>query len=148
MNQIANLGLVQSPITTSASLNHFLPMLNSLSRLEVSINSALLHTNGTHEFEDVVHMVMNGRLSLIALPNSFLLLEVLVYPRTRHLNVFLSGGVLKEIATAHSILVQKAKDDLCSEIHMCGRAGWTKVMKPYGWTDGHSTMKYEVHPDG
>lgn len=132
----------------SHALDHFMPMLAHLDRLKESINDALVYTNNTHVFDDVVHMVMNGRMRLIALENSFLLVEVLVYPQTKHLNVFLAGGDISEIAAEHEALIQHAKHLECSEMHMHGRAGWTKVMQPYGWTTGHHAMKYEVKSDG
>tara|TARA_R110000744_G_C19370668_1_gene562497 strand:+ start:3446 stop:3805 length:360 start_codon:yes stop_codon:yes gene_type:complete len=111
------------------------------------VEAALAYSEGTHTFDDIVLMVLNGRLRFMPLANSFLMTEVTVYPQTNHLNVFLAGGDLDEIRAQQAALEEMAVLAGCSAITLSGRRGWIMALKQLGWKESHTTAFYTITKD-
>lgn len=45
---------------------------------------------------------------------------------------------------AFTVVKAIAKDFGCSQIRAAGRRGWTKALKPHGWEEQYTIIKYDV----
>ena len=130
-----------SPDTVAcASLQTLGGLVLSLTQKQHLIADALAYAEGTHTVDDIVKMIVSGRLSWWPLENSFLITEIVLYPQTRHLNVFLAGGDLAEIKAQHDNLIEAARLAGCSAVTLSGRRGWVKALRDIGWAESHTTM--------
>lgn len=116
-------------------------VLDDMDRLRVHIEAALDYADGTHNFDDIVGMVMRGQLRLWALPNSVMLTEVVDFPRERHYHMFLGGGDLSEILAMHPQVEKAAREANCVKLSVTGRRGWVKALIPHGWDEKHTTVQ-------
>jgi hypothetical protein len=119
-------------------------ILDELRRCRLWIEAALEYTGGTHTFDDVCHMVMIGRVKFWPQPESFLITEVLDYPRIKVYHVWLAGGDLQEITGTLPAVVAAARDAQCQTVSCAGRQGWTKVLAKLGWKHSHTTLQLSV----
>lgn len=125
----------------------YIALANSLLERRRHIEAALEYADGTHTFDDVVDMVMTGRLFWHPLPNSFMVMEIIDYPRAKHLHVFLAGGDLDEIRATQPDLVDMAKANGCSAVSLGGRRGWVKALATQGWKESHTAVVLHIKED-
>lgn len=92
---------------------------------------AIEYTNGTHTEDDVIVMILSGRLKLWEGRRSAMLTEFSTFPRMKTLNVFIGGGDLDELREMEQQLIPFAKENGCTRITGCGRLGWTKTLPGY-----------------
>ncbi len=92
---------------------------------------ALEYTNGTHTEDDVIIMILAGKLKLWEGQRSAMLTEFSQFPRMKVLNVFIGGGDLDELREMEKQLVAHARENGCTRITGCGRLGWTKSLPGY-----------------
>lgn len=137
-----------SPITGSETLNRYQHMLSELARFEQEIKNALSYAEGTHTYDDIVNMVLQNRVSFFPLEHSFIITEVTVYPQTKHLNLFLTGGEMLEVLSMQGFMEELAIKEGCSAIVVTGRKGWMKVLAKQGWQYSHTTVIYKVNGNG
>lgn len=130
----------------SDTLRQLGAMHQQLTRFSHNIEEALEYAEGTHTLDDVVQMVLSGQLLFLPFERSFLITEVITYPRYKVLNVFLGGGDLDEIATdkMQDLVLNMARHAGCSKITMSGRRGWEKPLRNLGWRNSHVTLVCEV----
>lgn len=120
----------------TAALRH---ILDELDRCRSHIEAALAHAGGTHTFDDVCLMVVQGRVRFWPLANGCFLTEVLDYPQQKHYHVWLGGGDLEEILAMHPQVEQAAREAKCTHLSVVGRLGWKAALKSYGWEARHVT---------
>ena len=98
------------------------------------IERALSFAGGTHRFEDVAEMVAAGHALLWPGPASCIVTEPISYPRKQILNFWLAGGNLTELMVMAPLILEWGKAKGFAGATLAGRAGWERVLKPYGWT--------------
>lgn len=123
-------------------------LVNSISERRDLICNALAYTEGTHTFDDIVNMIMTNRVLWWPLPNSFLITEILHYPRKKYLHVFLAGGDLTEIKSMNDELKRAAKLAGCAGVSLAGRRGWVKALKDIGWQESTVTVLTTIDQEG
>jgi hypothetical protein len=114
------------------------------------LEEALLHCGGTHELEDVVKAIGEGRLQLWLGERSAGVSEILTYPRKRVLNLFLAGGNLEEMKALRPGLEAFARGHACDGVMFSGRltaaarraSGWSRAWQGYAPT--HLTFCKEL----
>ena len=136
-----------SPVTPPDAANATIALMQSMLERRLYIENALSYTEGTHTFDDLVYMVLQCRLLWWPLPSSFMLTEVVTYPRVRHLNVFLAGGNLDEIRATQDQLIMVAKVQGCSALSLSGRRGWVKALAKQGWKESHTAMLLPIEDE-
>lgn len=136
---------VDAPTTAPSFNDGVRAILDDLDRLRPQIEAALEYANGTHTYDDVCVMVMQGRLRFWPMKQSFIMTEIITYPRKKLLHGFLAGGSLDEIITMQNELVKAAKEADCYAIALSGRRGWVKALKPLGWKEDITVCIFEVN---
>lgn len=94
---------------------------------------AIERTGGTHNEDDVLFMLFQGKLKLLRHGESGLVVEVMASPRMNILHVFLAGGKMDEILHLEKTLPDLAKTLGCQRITLAGRSGWERALKDHGW---------------
>lgn len=117
---------------------------NDLERLRGPIEEALLYAEGTHTFDDVCAMVLQGRVRFWPLAHSALITEVIDFPRQKHYHMWLGGGILQEILDMHEEVIAAAKEAGCCKLTVNGRAGWLKPLQRYGWHFSYSSLTLDL----
>lgn len=104
------------------NLNHFRPKIEALaSRI------------GTHSMDDIVYMVVTGKMRLWMLSlRTFMITEIIQYPQRKEYRIFMAGGNINELVEAEPLLIEAAKEAECSHISLEGRKGWVKALSDKG----------------
>ena len=122
----------------------WIDILDQMENRRDLIEAALEYADGTHTYDDIVGMVMVGRLWWYSLPNSFMIMEINTFPRQKHLHGFLAGGDLHEIRSMQPQLIETARLAGCSAITLSGRRGWVKALQDLGWKESCATISLHV----
>lgn len=105
---------------------------------------AIARCEGTHTEDDVLTMLIQGRLRLLREGSSGVVVEVVVYPQLKALNCFLVAGNMSEVLRIEETLPELARSLGCQRITACGRHGWAKVLPKYGWEAVTTYMQKDV----
>lgn len=109
------------------------------------IESALAYSGGTHTFDDVAQMVIEGKAQIWPAQRGVAITEIIEYPRKRVLHVFLAAGELDQLLD----MIQSAEDwgrtQGCTSLTMSGRFGWQRVLDKHGFKPVLVTMEREFH---
>lgn len=104
---------------------------------------AIEYTYGTHTEDDVVAMILGGKLTLWKTDKAACVTEFSQYPQMKILNVFIGGGDLEElIRIRDDLLVPFAEAHGCKRITGVGRPGWSRVLP--GYTNGGISMYKDI----
>ena len=114
------------------------------------LEEALRHCGGTHELEDVLKAIAEGRLQLWLGERSAGVSEILTFPRKRVLNLFLAGGDLGEMKTLRAGVEAFARGHACQGVMFSGRltdaarraSGWSRAWPAYAAT--HISLCKEI----
>lgn len=115
-----------------------------LERCKPWIEAALVHCNGTHEWDDIVVGIASSKMQLWAAPRGCIVTEIVVYPRKKVINIFLAGGDLDQIMDMEHDIGQWAKSHGCTGGMMTGRLGWKKPLMENGWKLQHVSFHKEI----
>ena len=115
-----------------------------LDRCKPWIEAALVHCNGTHEWDDIVAGIASSKMQLWAAPRGCIVTEIVVYPRKKVINIFLAGGELDQIMDMEHDIGQWAKSHGCTGGMMTGRLGWKKPLMENGWKLQHVHFHKEI----
>jgi hypothetical protein len=121
-------------------------MMTTMEGFRSVLEEAMEHNGGTHTFDDLTVMVLQGRLRLWSTPNSVALTEIVEYPRQKHYHVFAAGGDLTEIVDTIPTIEQAARDAGCCKLTLSGRKGWSRVLVSGGWTEQFTTCVRSIEP--
>jgi hypothetical protein len=104
-----------------------------LERCRPWIEAAMEYSGGTHEFEDIVHALIEGRMQFWPAPEGCAITEILCYPRKKVLHVFLAGGEMDQLIDMIEGAAAWGRGQGCSGMTMAGRLGWERVLNKSGW---------------
>jgi hypothetical protein len=121
-------------------------LLDTLDKFRPELEAAMKHNGGTHTFDDLTAMVLQGRLRLWKTENSIALTEIIEYPRQKHYHVFAAGGDLSEIVETIPQVEQAARDAGCCKLTLSGRRGWVRAFEQHGWTERFTTCVRSLEP--
>ena len=103
-----------------------------------------LDIDGTHDWEDVREMLVDGRAQIFWNEHGAWITEILTMPKKRLLNVWIVAGELPEVMQVQEQVERFALTMTCDGIIVKGaRFGWRDIAKEYGWTE-HALMLW--HP--
>ena len=111
-------------------------VVRALSDYRPQIEAALVYADASHAYDDVVAMVAAGTAQFWPGPASVVITEVVAFPRKKVLNIFLAGGVLREIEIMAPWILAWGKAEGCSHATFTGRKGWARTfLTRTGWSD-------------
>jgi len=111
------------------------------------ILDAMPSLGGTHDFTDIIQLIMDGMITLWISDNSFILTEVVSYPRMKAVNMFMVGGDLEELLGFDDILTEYGKHHGCSRLEGWARPGFAKnrSMKALGFYKHKAVVYKDIH---
>lgn len=130
-----------SPTDLSARLE---ALLKQMEERRPVIEAALAYTPGTHNYDVLLGMILQGQLAFWPLPNSFMLTEIHTFPLARHFHIFLAGGHLEELVHMHGDVIELARALQCDKLTLAGRPGWERALKRHGWSPYLVTLAKEI----
>jgi hypothetical protein len=98
---------------------------------------AALEYAPTHAIEDVELGIGNGLYVFWPASKSAAITEIHVFPRAKHMHIFLAGGDLDELRGMVPTWQSWARFNGCSKVTLCGRRGWERALKQQGWKADH-----------
>ena len=109
-------------------------VVEELKRCQPWIQAALdSGVDTTHTFEDIALGVLQARYQLWAADDACGITEVLHYPQTKHLHIFLAGGNMERLVDMNASVEEFARYVGASAVTINGRKGWAKVLAPEGY---------------
>ena len=118
--------------------------IDELARCRPWIEAALEYSGGTHNFDDVVSGLAEGKMQLWPAPKGCIVTEIVVYPRKKVLNVFLGAGELDQLMDMHKDVIAWSKAQGCVAVTITGRHGWKKPLTKHGWKPLHASYVKEI----
>ena len=110
------------------------PTVQDLLAVRPQIESALVYANGCYTFDDIVGMVLSGRVQFWWRGQSIILTEVVNHPRKRVLVPLLAAGNQEDLKVMAAGVEMWAVAQGCSEVWLTGRKGWLRsFLKDDGW---------------
>jgi hypothetical protein len=98
---------------------------------------ALEHMGGTHTFQDILDAIRDGHMQSFAEGNTWVVTQILDFPRKRILEIILVAGEMTEAEALYEKVLQFGRDTGCQLVRTFGRDGWAKQAKLNGWANGH-----------
>ena len=118
-------------------------MANELDRCRPWIEAAIKKSGDLNTWDEIVDGIHSGRMQLWPAEQGCIITEIVVYPKTKALHVFLAGGKLDEILQMTENVKEWAKLQGCSFASFDGRFGWQKPLEKIGWKPHSITMHLE-----
>ena len=119
-------------------------LVHDMRKFRVDIEAALSYGSNSHTFDNIVSLVLLGRVQFIPLEKSFLITEVHTMPNYKTYHVFLAGGDLEELMAYQPQLEANAAKANCKYLSLTGRRGWEKPLKTQGWSLKYVTLYKEI----
>lgn len=117
--------------------------MSELERCRGWITKALEKSGSLNTWEEVVDGVSSGLMQLWADESGCIVTEIVLYPNTKALHVFLAGGELSGILQMTENVKEWAKLQGCSFASFDGRFGWQKPLEKIGWKPHSIKMHLE-----
>ena len=108
------------------------------------IDAALEHGGNVHKAEDVLAGIFEGCYQFWPAPNGAVVTEILCYPQSKTLHIFLGGGDIGQLLDMESSLIAFAQINECDEITITGRRGWVKALRSIGFDEAATTVRRKV----
>lgn len=93
-----------------------------------------LAIDGTHNWQDMREMLIDGRCQIFWSDHGAWITEILAGPRKKFLNVWVVAGELPEVMEIQKQVERHARENGCKVMVVRGaRLGWKNIAKAYGW---------------
>ena len=115
-----------------------------MSSLQDKIREAL-DIAGTHTLPDVIEAVQDRQAQAWGTENAAIVTEIVAYPQTRALRVWIAAGRLDDVLELFDGPVTEfGRAENCTVAEFVGRPGWERVMTPRGWEKVGIVMRKEL----
>lgn len=109
---------------------------DELERCREWLEAAMARGAHTHEWEDIINGVLDGRYHFWSSDDAALLTEFVYYPRAQYVHVFLAGGNLDKIMDMRDSVERFAQGYGFDGVSMTGRRGWVRALGDHGYDEG------------
>lgn len=113
-------------LTMENATENIEPWMIAFAQMENEIRQALKHSGDTHTVEDVFIGIAQGSFQFWRKGESVGITEIVNYPRTRQLNIFLAAGKMEDMKTTLPEIEEYARKQKCKSITLLGRKGWAR----------------------
>ena len=117
-------------------------------QLHARLLRALAIGGNTHGPEDIARLVDEGRMQSWTKGDSFVVTEIVEYPRKKVMNVVIAVGDLQEVLSLIPAIADFGKDHGCESMRMQGRRGWGEVLPHFGWHEVKQVIYERTLSDG
>lgn len=108
------------------------------------LRAALEYAGGTHTLDDVRAGVASGYMQLWPAPRGCAVTEIVVYPQSKALHIFLAAGELDQLQDMFDSAAAWGRDQGCDRITLSGRVGWKRTLEPLGWGTTAVVMERKI----
>jgi hypothetical protein len=119
-------------------------IFDELERCKPWIEAAISYGGGSHTFKDVVDGILTNKMQFWPSEKGCIVTEIIQYPQTRNLHIFLAGGDLEQILDYNDSLKEYASLQGCDAVTLAGRPGWKKVLKDLGYEQQFIVLKQRI----
>ena len=104
-----------------------------------------LACDGTHTWDDVREMIIDGRAQIFWNQHGCWITTVATFPRKRVLNAWVVAGELPWVMQLQDEVERFALSQSCDEIVAPGcRFGWEKILPHHGWRERAMVWSHPV----
>ena len=98
---------------------------------------ALAVAGDAYTLDDILHEIEEGRMQSFAEGESWVVTQIIDFPRKRYLEIVFAIGNLDELKGIYPRLEQFARDNLCDGMRAFGRQGWMRQFEidRAGWVE-------------
>ncbi len=100
---------------------------------EEKLQKLLELMGNTHSIEDILSDIQKGYRQSFDFNGTWVVTEIMSYPRKKVLEVLMVCGELDQIDTAYAHIVAFAKEQGCDMIRAFGRLGWHRTATKLGF---------------
>ena len=93
------------------------------------------HMGGTYLVSDILTAISEGRMQSFCCGNSWVVTQIVDFPRARQLQLLAYVGDLADVDALHAQLLDYADENNCGLLSTYGRAGWLREgsWRRLGW---------------
>jgi hypothetical protein len=109
------------------------------------LRKALAIAGDTYTFEDILNEINEGHMQSFAEGESWVVTQIVDYPRKRYLEIVFGVGHLPELKMIYPRVEAFARDNLCDAMRILGRPGWMRQFEidTVGWVETTRTYVKE-----
>lgn len=100
------------------------------------VRVALAEMGDTHSLDDIVDMINSGTMQSFVEGDTWVITQIIDFPRKRVLEVFLVVGDMSSALEIYNRVFAFAREEGCVLVRAFGRDGWQKWAAPRGWRNG------------
>ncbi len=109
------------------------------------IQKALDFGGNVYTIEDVERLIAEGKAQFFPGKDSVIVTEVIEYPQTKNLHMFLAGGNLEELEEMLPAVIEWGREQGCNRASLSGRRGWERsFLRDQGWKPTLILMEKEI----
>ncbi len=98
-----------------------------------------------YTIQDIEDMIATGKAQMWPGETSVIVTEIILYPRAKHLHLFLAGGNLDELESMLPEIIEWGKTQGCSRVSLSGRRGWERsFLREMGFQPTLVVMEKEI----
>lgn len=129
----------------------YLPECWLVGTVRAMIEDACSHSGGRYEVMDILNLLLQQRMQLwVAVedvePLAIALTEIVQFPHVKECRVLCAtGNDMKMWSNFIRQIEEWAQDNECRKMLVIARAGWEKVLKPYGYEKNHVQLERDLY---
>ena len=109
------------------------------------LQKALALGGEAYTLQDIEDMIATGKAQMWPGETSVIVTEIILYPRAKHLHLFLAGGNLDELESMLPEIIEWGKTQGCSRVSLSGRRGWERsFLREMGFQPTLVVMEKEI----
>ncbi len=98
-----------------------------------------------YTIQDIEDMIATGKAQMWPGETSVIVTEIILYPRAKHLHLFLAGGNLDELESMLPEIIEWGKTQGCNRVSLSGRRGWERsFLREMGFKSTLVVMEKEL----
>lgn len=114
-----------------------------MTRME-QLQATLDLMGNTHSVDDIMALIDTGEMQSFSDGDTWVVTQILDFPRKRVLDLFLVVGELKGLRGLYNRVMEHAENEGCDLVRGFGRHGWEPYAKWNGFVNGQQIFVKEL----